>query len=74
MEDKPLRHLRKSKRLTLRAVSQATDLDPSAICAYEAGRYDNPTLDTMRRLSAVYDVSLEHLAGLFAATTTDARG
>lgn len=55
-----LRRLRKSRRLTLAEIGEATKLSVSFLSDVERGR-TKPSLDTLEKLAAYYNVSVNNI-------------
>lgn len=58
-----LRQLRKTKGLTQEQLADKVHLDKSTISKYESN-FQMPTLETMIEFAAIFNVSLDYLAGL----------
>lgn len=60
-----LRKLRKTKGLSQEQLADKLHMDKSNISKYESN-FQSPTLETMTELAAIFNVSLDYLAGLNA--------
>jgi len=56
-----LKKLRKEKGYSLEKVSKLADLSLNTISKIELGRSTNPTIDTLRRIAAALEVSVDDL-------------
>jgi transcriptional regulator with XRE-family HTH domain len=58
---KTLRKLRKAKGLSQEKLARLADVANNTIIKIEAGKNQNPTLDTLKKISKVLDVSVDDL-------------
>ncbi|UMX48022.1 MAG: helix-turn-helix domain-containing protein [Candidatus Nealsonbacteria bacterium DGGOD1a] len=56
-----LRRLRKAKDLTQEKLARLADLTNNTIIKIEAGKNQNPTLDTLKNIAKVLEVSVDEL-------------
>lgn len=56
-----LRRLRKAKGLTQEKLARLADLTNNTIIKIEAGKNQNPTLDTLKNIAKVLEVSVDEL-------------
>lgn len=56
-----LRLLREASGLTMLEIESTTGVLPSTISRIEGGQVQHPTEDTLRRLAAVYGVTMDRL-------------
>lgn len=57
-----LRELRTKKKLTQKELSEKLGLSKNAVCEYEKGRAE-PSIETLIKLSRIFEVSLDYLVG-----------
>lgn len=62
-----LKALRTAKGKSLNDASRDLDIAYMTLWRYEAGHNTNPSLDTLRKLSAYYGTTLDSIAGEAAA-------
>lgn len=58
---KTLRKLREQKRLTQEKLARLADVSNNTVIKIEAGKNENPTLDTLKKLAKALDVSVDDL-------------
>ena len=58
---KNLRKLRETKGLSQEKLARLADVANNTIIKIEAGKNQNPTLDTLKKISKVLDVSIDEL-------------
>ncbi len=58
---KNLRKLRESKGLSQEKLARLADVANNTIIKIEAGKNQNPTLDTLKKISKALDVSIDEL-------------
>ncbi len=58
---KTLRKLRESKGLSQEKLARLADVANNTIIKIEAGKNQNPTLDTLKKISKALDVSVDEL-------------
>lgn len=58
---KNLRQLREAKGLTQEKLARLADVANNTIIKIEAGKNQNPTLDTLKNISKVLEVSVDEL-------------
>ena len=58
---KTLRKLRAAKGLSQEKLARMADVANNTIIKIEAGKNQNPTLDTLKKISKVLDVSIDDL-------------
>lgn len=58
---KTLRKLREQKGLTQEKLARLADVSNNTVIKIEAGKNENPTLDTLKKLAKVLDVSVDDL-------------
>jgi transcriptional regulator with XRE-family HTH domain len=58
-----LKELRKKKGYTQKRLAAALELSPTAVSKYELNE-SSPPLDTLRAIAALFNVSLDYLAGM----------
>lgn len=58
---KTLRKLREAKGLSQEKLARLADVANNTIIKIEAGKNQNPTLDTLRKISQALDVSVDKL-------------
>ena len=68
-----LRQLRKTKGLTQEQLADKVHLDKSTISKYESN-FQMPTLETMIEFAAIFNVSLDYLAGLSSGKALSLNG
>ena len=56
-----LRRIRKAKGLTQEKLARLADLTNNTIIKIETGKNQNPTLDTLRKISKALEVSVDEL-------------
>jgi transcriptional regulator with XRE-family HTH domain len=56
-----LRRIRKAKGLTQEKLARLADLTNNTIIKIEAGKNQNPTLDTLKNMAKALEVSVEEL-------------
>lgn len=66
-----LRELRTKKKLTQKELSEKLGLSKNAVCEYEKGRAE-PSIETLIKLSRIFEVSLDYLVGLEDKSETSA--
>lgn len=66
-----LRELRTKKKLTQKELSEKLGLSKNAVCEYEKGRAE-PSIETLIKLSRIFEVSLDYLVGLEDKSETTA--
>ena len=58
---KTLRKLRKTKGLSQEKLARLADVANNTIIKIEAGKNQNPTLDTLKKIAKALDVSVDEL-------------
>ncbi|MDP2632307.1 MAG: helix-turn-helix transcriptional regulator [Candidatus Curtissbacteria bacterium] len=58
---KTLRKLREAKGLSQEKLARLADVANNTIIKIEAGKNQNPTLDTLKKITKALDVSIEEL-------------
>lgn len=58
---KTLRKLRETKGLSQEKLARLADVANNTIIKIEAGKNQNPTLDTLKKISKALDVSVDEL-------------
>ena len=58
---KNLRKLREAKRLSQEKLARLADVANNTIVKIEAGKNQNPTLDTLKKIAKALDVSVDEL-------------
>lgn len=58
---KNLRKLRKAKRLSQEKLARLADVANNTIIKIEAGKNQNPTLDTLKKIAEALEVSIDDL-------------
>jgi len=58
---KTLRKLREQKGLTQEKLARLADVSNNTVIKIEAGKNENPTLDTLKKLAKVLDISVDDL-------------
>jgi transcriptional regulator with XRE-family HTH domain len=58
---KNLRNLREAKGLSQEKLARLADVANNTIIKIEAGKNQNPTLDTLKKISKALDVSVDEL-------------
>lgn len=58
---KTLRKLREQKGLTQEKLARLADVSNNTVIKIEAGKNQNPTLETLKRLARVLDISVDDL-------------
>ena len=58
---KNLRKLRKSKGLSQEKLARLADVANNTIVKIEAGKNQNPTLDTLKKIAKALEVSIDEL-------------
>ncbi len=58
---KNLRKLRKTKGFSQEKLARLADVSNNTIIKIEAGKNQNPTLDTLKKIAKVLDVSVDEL-------------
>jgi len=58
---KNLRKLRKAKGLSQEKLARMADVANNTIIKIEAGKNQNPTLDTLKKMAKALDVSVDEL-------------
>lgn len=58
---KTLRKLREQKGLTQEKLARLADVSNNTVIKIEAGKNENPTLDTLKKLAKALDVSVDNL-------------
>jgi transcriptional regulator with XRE-family HTH domain len=58
---KNLRKLRKSKRLSQEKLARLADVANNTIIKIEAGKNQNPTLDTLKKIAKALEISVDDL-------------
>ena len=58
---KTLRKLREAKGLSQEKLARLADVANNTIIKIEAGKNQNPTLDTLKKISKALDVSVDEL-------------
>ena len=58
---KNLRKLREAKRLSQEKLARLADVANNTIIKIEAGKNQNPTLDTLKKISKALEVSVDEL-------------
>ncbi|MFH1744909.1 MAG: helix-turn-helix transcriptional regulator [bacterium] len=58
---KNLRKLRKAKELSQEKLARLADVANNTIIKIEAGKNQNPTLDTLKKISKALEVSIDDL-------------
>jgi transcriptional regulator with XRE-family HTH domain len=58
---KTLRQLREAKGLSQEKLARLADVANNTIIKIEAGKNQNPTLDTLKKISEALDVSVDDL-------------
>ena len=58
---KTLRKLREAKGLSQEKLARLADVANNTIIKIEAGKNQNPTLDTLKKIAGVLDVSVDEL-------------
>ncbi len=59
---KNLRKLRETKGLSQERLARLSDVANNTIVKIEAGKNQNPTLDTLKKIAKALDVSLDELS------------
>ena len=60
---KNLRKLREAKGLSQEKLARLSDVANNTIVKIEAGKNQNPTLDTLKKISKALDVNVDDLIG-----------
>jgi transcriptional regulator with XRE-family HTH domain len=58
---KNLRKLREAKRLSQEKLARLADVANNTIIKIEAGKNQNPTLDTLKKIAKALDISVDDL-------------
>lgn len=58
---KTLRKLREQKSLTQEKLARLADVSNNTVIKIEAGKNQNPTLETLKRLAKALDISVDDL-------------
>jgi len=58
---KNLRKLREAKGLSQEKLARLADVANNTIIKIEAGKNQNPTLDTLKKITKILDVSIDEL-------------
>ncbi|OGZ73715.1 MAG: hypothetical protein A2998_03595 [Candidatus Staskawiczbacteria bacterium RIFCSPLOWO2_01_FULL_37_25b] len=58
---KNLRRLREAKRLSQEKLARLADVANNTIVKIEAGKNQNPTLDTLKKITKALEVSIDEL-------------
>lgn len=58
---KTLRKLREQKGLTQEKLARLADVSNNTVIKIEAGKNQNPTIETLKRLAKVLDVTVDDL-------------
>lgn len=58
---KTLRKLREQKGLTQEKLARLADVSNNTVIKIEAGKNENPTLDTLKKLAKALDISVDDL-------------
>lgn len=58
---KTLRKLREQKGLTQEKLARLADVSNNTVIKIEAGKNENPTLDTLKKLANALDISVDDL-------------
>lgn len=58
-----IKKLRRTKELSQEKLARLADVANNTIIKIEAGRNQNPTLDTLKKISKVLQVSVDELIG-----------
>jgi transcriptional regulator with XRE-family HTH domain len=58
---KTLRKLREQKGLTQEKLARLADVSNNTVIKIEAGKNQNPTLETLKRLAKALDISVDDL-------------
>ncbi|PIS40129.1 MAG: XRE family transcriptional regulator [Candidatus Nealsonbacteria bacterium CG08_land_8_20_14_0_20_36_22] len=56
-----LRKFRKAKKLSQEKLARLADVANNTIIKIEAGKNQNPTLDTLKKIAKAFEVSLDEL-------------
>jgi len=62
---KTLRKLREAKGLSQEKLARLADVANNTIIKIEAGKNQNPTLDTLKKISKALDVSVDEFLGKY---------
>jgi len=58
---KNIKRLRKAKKLSQERLARLANVANNTIIKIEAGKNKNPTLDTLKKISRVFNVSVDEL-------------
>lgn len=58
-----IRELRTSRKITLEDAARGIGIPYTALWRYEAGHIKNPGLETLTKMAAYYETSLDDIAG-----------
>lgn len=56
-----LKRLRKNKKLSQERLARLANVANNTIIKIEAGKNKNPTLDTLKKISRVFNISMDEL-------------
>lgn len=60
---KNIRKLREAKRLSQEKLARMADVANNTIIKIEAGKNQNPTLDTLKKIAKALEISVDDLIG-----------
>lgn len=58
-----IKRLRKSQKLSQERLARLANVANNTIIKIEAGKNKNPTLDTLKKISRVFNISVDELIG-----------